>query len=69
MEKLLVCTDRAAAMVRHVKGFMSRMKEKNQDLTVMNCFLHSEVLIAKILPEAVVPVLDNVVRIANFVKT
>ncbi|KAM9319784.1 zinc finger BED domain-containing protein 5-like [Gastrophryne carolinensis] len=43
-----VCTDGAAAMVGHIKGFA---------------------LVAKTLPADLDPVLDDVVRIVNFVKT
>ncbi|XP_067939587.1 zinc finger BED domain-containing protein 5-like [Watersipora subatra] len=63
-----VCTDGAAAMVGCTKGFVSRAKEKNPDLIVTHCFLHREALIAKTLPAELVPVLDDVVHIVNFVK-
>ncbi|XP_067945198.1 zinc finger BED domain-containing protein 5-like [Watersipora subatra] len=56
-------------MVRCTKGFVSRAKEKNPDLIVTHCFLHREALVAKTLPAGRVPMLDDVVRIVNFVKT
>ncbi|XP_067947212.1 zinc finger BED domain-containing protein 5-like [Watersipora subatra] len=64
-----VCTDGAAAMVGCTKGLVSRAKEKNPDLIVTHCFLHREALVAKTLLAELVPVLDDVVRIVNFVKT
>ncbi|XP_067947199.1 SCAN domain-containing protein 3-like [Watersipora subatra] len=64
-----VCTDGAAAMVGCTKGLVSRAKEKNPDLSVTHCFSHREALVAKTLPAELVPVLDDVVRIGNFVKT
>ena len=64
-----VCTDGAAAMVGRTKGFVSRVKERNPDLIVTHCFLHREAIVAKTLPAELVPVLDDVVRIVNFVKT
>nr|XP_057947720.1 zinc finger BED domain-containing protein 5 [Doryrhamphus excisus] len=64
-----VCTDGAAAMVGRTKGFVSRVKERNPGLIVTHCFLHREALVAKTLPAELVPVLDGVVRMVNFVKT
>uniref|UniRef100_A0A674MRG2 Uncharacterized protein n=1 Tax=Takifugu rubripes TaxID=31033 RepID=A0A674MRG2_TAKRU len=64
-----VCTDGAAAMVGRTKGFGSRVKEKNPDVLITHCFLHRKALVAKTLPADLVPVLDDVVHMANFVKS
>ena len=64
-----VCTDGAAAMVERTKGFVSRVKEKNLDVIITHCFLHREVLVAKTFLADLVPVLDDVVRMVNFVKS
>ena len=58
-----------AAMVGPTKGFVSRVKGKNPDVIITLCFLHCEALVAKNLPADLVPVLDNVVRMVNFVKS
>ena len=56
-------------MVRRTKGFVSRVKERNPDVIVTQCFLHREALVAKTLPADLVPVTEYVVRMVNLVKT
>ena len=63
-----VCTDEAAAMVRRIKGFVGRVKERNSDVIVTHCFLHRETFVAKTLPADLASVLDNVVQMVDFVK-
>ena len=63
-----ICTDGAAAMVERNKGFVNTVKERNQNVIFRHCFLHHEALISKTLPANLVPILNNVVSIVNFVQ-
>ncbi|KAL1281416.1 hypothetical protein QQF64_000219 [Cirrhinus molitorella] len=56
-------------MVGCTKGFVSRVKDRNPDVIVTHCFLHRKALLAKTLPADLVPVMDDVVRMVNFVRT
>src|SRR4029434_8662881 len=64
-----VCTDGAAAMVGRIKGFVSRVTERNPDVVVTHCFLHREALVAKTLPAELTGVLERVVSMVNYIKT
>ena len=64
-----VCTDGAAAMVGRIKGFVSRVRERNPDVVVTHCFLHREALVAKTLPAELTGVLERVVSMVNYIKT
>ena len=63
-----ICTDGAAAMVGQNKGFVSRVKERNRTVISKHCFLHRKALVFKTLPADLVPVLNDVVSMVNFVK-
>ena len=55
-------------MVGQNKGFVSRAKKRNQKVVFRHCFLHREPLISKTLPADLIPFLNNVVIMVNFVK-
>ena len=63
-----ICTDGAAAMVVRNKGFFSGVKEGNQNVISKHYFLHRKALVSKTLPADLVPVLNDVVSMVNFVK-
>ena len=56
-------------MVGNRKGFISLAKQENKEIVTTHCFLHREALISKTLPSELKEVLDEVVRMINFVKT
>ena len=63
-----ICTDEATAMIEQNKGFVSRVKERNQTVISKHYFLHCKTFIFKNLLADLVPVLNDVVSMVNFVK-
>ena len=55
-------------MVRRNKGFVSRVKERNQTVISKHYFLHCKAVVSKTLRADLVPVLSDVVSMVNFVK-
>lgn len=64
-----ICTDGCPSMVGSVKGFVSLVKKENPFLITTHCFLHREALVAKTLGQDLKFVLDNVVKMVNFIKS
>ena len=62
-----ICTDGAPSMVGCIKGLVSFIK-KNENVIVTHCFLHREALMSKTLGENLREVLDEVVKMVNFIK-
>jgi hypothetical protein len=52
-----------------VKGFKAKVREVNPEIRFYHCFLHREAIVAKMLPVPIQSVLDEVVKIVNFVKS
>jgi hypothetical protein len=42
-----ICSDGAAAMTGHIKGFLSFAQKENSSLITTHCFLHREALMVK----------------------
>ena len=66
--RISICTDGAAAMVGRNKGFVSRVKERTQNDISKHYFLHCKALVSKTLRADLVPVLNDVVSMVNFIK-
>ncbi|XP_023226698.1 zinc finger BED domain-containing protein 5-like [Centruroides sculpturatus] len=64
-----VCTDGAAAMTGRVKGFVAQVREINSNIRCDHCLIHREAIVAKSLPPSLKVVLDEVVKVVNFVKS
>ena len=63
-----ICTDVAATMVGRNKDFVSKVKERNQNVVSKHYFLHCKALVFKTLRADLVPVLNDMVSMVNFVK-
>ena len=50
------------------KGFVNKVKKRNQNLIFTLCFLYCEALISKTLPADLVPVLNDVVSMVKLIK-
>ncbi len=64
-----VCSDGAAAMVGKLKGTVSRIKNVAPNCTSSHCILHRHALVAKNIPPDLKDVLNEAVKIVNYVKS
>ena len=64
-----ICTDGAPAMTGHLKRFVAHVKERNGDILVTQCFLHQEALVKKYLPSELKIVLEQCVKMVNYIKS
>ena len=62
------CTNRAPAMLGTKSGFQAYIKKKNQNTKGVHCMIHRHALASKTLPPPLREVLDQTVRMVNFVK-
>ncbi|GFX06599.1 uncharacterized protein TNCV_381951 [Trichonephila clavipes] len=56
-------------MTGHLKGFVAHDKELNEDILVTHCFLHQEALVTKFLPSDLKIVLEQCVKMVNYIKS
>jgi hypothetical protein len=64
-----ICTDGAASVTVKVKDFKAEVRDVNPEIRLDHCFLHGEAIVAKMLPVPLRSVLDEAVKIVNFVKS
>ncbi|XP_067119559.1 SCAN domain-containing protein 3-like [Centruroides vittatus] len=64
-----ICMDGTAVMTGKIGGFITRASEKNPNIKNVHCFLHREALMAKSLPDELLSVLQEVVKIVNYIKS
>jgi len=64
-----VYTDGAPSMTGKYKGFITLPKIKNPAMIITHCFIHQEALVAKTLGEKMLKVLNDVIKIVNYIKS
>lgn len=64
-----ICTDGAAAMTGSVKGLFGHVKKVNPDIKWMHCIIHREALASKRLSPDLSDVMDDAVKIINFIQS
>ena len=63
-----VCTDGAPAM-KGLKGFYSYVVTSNPNTNLIHWMIHREVLVSKSVPPILATVLDEVVKVVNYIKS
>jgi len=64
-----VCMDGAKAMSGHITGLAGCIRNVSPECNFTHCVLHREALAARHLPDVFKKVLDESVKIVNFIKT
>lgn len=64
-----ICTDGAAAMTGSVRGLFGHVKQVNPDIKWMHCIIHCEALASKRLSPDLSAVMDDAVKMINFIQS
>lgn len=64
-----VCTDGCPSMRGNQKGFVTLVLQENPDIITTHCMIHREALAAKSLPENLQSVLNQAIKVVNFIKS
>lgn len=63
-----VCTDGAPSMIGCKSGFQALVKKENQNGVFLHCMLHRQALAVKTMPDGLLSVMTQVIKMINFVK-
>lgn len=64
-----ICTDGAKAMTGKYSGFVARVKNVVPEIESSHCIIHRQALAVKKIPPVLKNVLDEAVKIVNFIKS
>ena len=62
------CTDGAPVMLGTKSGFQAYVKKQNPNTKGIHCMIHRHALASKTLPPPLHEVLDQTIRMVNFIK-
>jgi hypothetical protein len=63
-----ICTDGAVALTGHKKGFQAEVQQTGTHVNFIHCIIHREALASRDLEPKLHSVLQQVVKVVNFVK-
>jgi hypothetical protein len=63
-----ICTDGAASLTEHKKGFQAEVQKISPHVNFMHCIIHREALASRDLEPKLHSVLQEAVKVVNFVK-
>jgi hypothetical protein len=64
-----ICTDGATSMTGKHAGFVAWTKEVATNVSWTRCYIHRQALASKRIPQGLKEVIDNAVKIENFIKS
>jgi hypothetical protein len=67
--RISICTAGAPSVSGSLKGFVALAKQTNPGIVFTRCFLHREALIPKSVVPEVQKVLDEMIKVANYIKS
>jgi hypothetical protein len=62
------CTEGAPSMVGSIRSFASLVKRENPDVVKTHSLIHREVLVSKTLRDEMKNILDDAIKVVNFMK-
>jgi hypothetical protein len=62
-----ICTDGATSLTGKHARFVARTKEEATNVSWTYCYIHRQALASKLMPQGLKEVLDNAVKIVNFI--
>jgi hypothetical protein len=65
---VVFCTDEVVALTGHKKGFQAEVKQTGPHMNVIHCIIHREALASRDLEPKLHSMLEEAVKVVNYVK-